>query len=573
MTGSQSAPYAEANFGGNQRWYTRRYQPASEAEVLDILARHSGATIRALGSRHSWSSIGADAEVSLDMSRLDTVELIERDGETLVRVGAGCRLQDLLERLRPSERTLPTLGAIRKQTVSGAISTGTHGSGRQSLSHYVARVRAAVFDAASGQPRIREFAGGPELAAARCGLGCMGVILSVDLPTVPKFKIAESIRIHASLEEILRLYPEQPLTQFLWTPYSWVWVAFERRPVGTPRLSPWQRARARLIRAANLVLVDYGFHLGVLASRRLGLGAVRLFYRLAPRVQLKYRGRVDDSEAVLTMEHDLFRHEEMELFVKESDLPRALAVVRAAIEVCAGTAAPLPPEVEKALRDADAHDALLALRGSYLHHYPCSAAACCPRIRSSPWRPRPPSPTTRSRSSPTPARPGAGATTTSAAGSRAPCCASATRACTGASTSPSTTRTSPASIRVSKSSARSAAPSTPAGSCATATRPACSACRPGGDRRRPCRACARRLEIDVASAVRIRGIGSAESTGERISTRERRPAKVAQTNGRQHRRRGSPRRNPHRLLNRGCRASGVSRVVCALGTNTQRCCG
>lgn len=370
MTGSQSAPYAEANFGGNQRWYTRGYQPASEAEVLDILARHSGATIRALGSRHSWSSIGADAEVSLDMSRLDTVELIERDGETLVRVGAGCRLQDLLDRLRPSERTLPTLGAIKKQTVSGAISTGTHGSGRPGLSHYVARVRAAVFDAASGAPQIREFAGGPELAAARCGLGCMGVILSVDLPTVPKFEIAESIRIHASLDDILRLYPEQPLTQFLWTPYSWVWVAFERRPVGTPRLSLWQRARARLIRAANLVLVDYGFHLGVLASRRLGLGAVRLFYRLAPRVQLKYRGRIDDSEAVLTMEHDLFRHEEMELFVKESDLPRALAVVRAAIEVCAGTAAPLPPDVEKTLRDADAHDALVALRGSYLHHYP-----------------------------------------------------------------------------------------------------------------------------------------------------------------------------------------------------------
>jgi hypothetical protein len=54
---AQSGPalQPEVNFGGNQRWYTRRYQPSSEAEVLDILARHSGQTIRVLGSKHSWS--------------------------------------------------------------------------------------------------------------------------------------------------------------------------------------------------------------------------------------------------------------------------------------------------------------------------------------------------------------------------------------------------------------------------------------------------------------------------------------------------------------------------------------
>jgi len=48
-----------ANFGGNQRWYTRCYAPASEAEVLDILTRHVGLTIRVTGSGHSWSDIAA----------------------------------------------------------------------------------------------------------------------------------------------------------------------------------------------------------------------------------------------------------------------------------------------------------------------------------------------------------------------------------------------------------------------------------------------------------------------------------------------------------------------------------
>ena len=39
-------PVAFVNFGGNQRWYARRYRPRSEAELLDILGRHPGRTIK-----------------------------------------------------------------------------------------------------------------------------------------------------------------------------------------------------------------------------------------------------------------------------------------------------------------------------------------------------------------------------------------------------------------------------------------------------------------------------------------------------------------------------------------------
>src|SRR5687767_8073092 len=105
------------NFGGNQRWHTQRYQPASETEVLDILARHSPGNVRVLGAGHSWSSIAADADVTLDLSKLDTVEPFERDGEHFVRVGAGCRLKSLLARLHgATDRTLPTLGAVTQQS-------------------------------------------------------------------------------------------------------------------------------------------------------------------------------------------------------------------------------------------------------------------------------------------------------------------------------------------------------------------------------------------------------------------------------------------------------------------------
>src|SRR5262245_11214642 len=140
-----------SNFGGNQRWRSLRYSPRSEEEVLAILEKHRHEHIRALGSGHSWSAVGVCSDVTLDLRAFDSVQLLPQDGEPVARVGAGCRLQSVLDRLHAaSGRTLPTLGAIKRQTVAGAISTGTHGSGRQSLSHFVLAVRLAAYDPASG---------------------------------------------------------------------------------------------------------------------------------------------------------------------------------------------------------------------------------------------------------------------------------------------------------------------------------------------------------------------------------------------------------------------------------------
>ena len=97
-----------------------------------------------------------------------------------------------------------------------------------------------MFDAPSGQPAIREFSEGPELEAARCGLGCMGVILAVELPTVSKFKVAETVRIWQSLEEIFGLYPDQPLTQFFWS-------ASTNLSIATPCISDGSVGQVRLV--------------------------------------------------------------------------------------------------------------------------------------------------------------------------------------------------------------------------------------------------------------------------------------------------------------------------------------
>lgn len=360
-----------ANFGGNQQWYSDCRRPESEDEILEILQQNPHATIRAIGSGHSWSDVAANTDIALDMSAFSSVDLITGNGEPLVRVGAGCRLQDLLDRLHSiSDRTLPTLGAIKKQTISGAIATGTHGSGRQSLSHFVAAVRLAVFDRSTGDPVIREFREGPELEAARCGLGCVGIILSVDLPTVPKYLVSETVRHRKDIDEIIAVFAEQPLSNFVLTPYAWMFAMFERKPVKIRDRKLFEWCKALFFRAYGFAVLDVLFHAGMHVARLLGPMGIKAGLRIAPIFLITNRERIDDAEHVLTTYHYLFRHEEMEIFVREAELGRAIEFIRAAVEHFAGIEGVFPSQFLPAITEAGLERALHDQHGSYTHHYP-----------------------------------------------------------------------------------------------------------------------------------------------------------------------------------------------------------
>jgi L-gulono-1,4-lactone dehydrogenase len=358
------------NFGGNQAWRARLYRPRHEQDVLEILKRHRHGHIRPIGALHSWSDIAASPDAAIDMRDLDYVRPFVRHGATFVRIGAGCRLQDVLDRLHAaSGQTLPTLGAIKRQTVSGAVSTGTHGSGKPSLSHFVAAVRVVAFDA-EGVPKIYEYEGGDELAAARCALGCMGVILSADLHTIAKYLVEETARPHRSLPEVLARYHERPLTQFILVPYRWTYLAWERAPAEMRALSAGERLKALAMRAYNNICVDVIFHLFVKTAVAFGARAVKTLMKLVPYLLIQGIGRVDDAEHVLTLKHHYFRHEEMEIFVPESRLAEAVDVLRAATEVFAGETTSVPEPLAAKLNQHGLYDELIRRAGAYVQHYP-----------------------------------------------------------------------------------------------------------------------------------------------------------------------------------------------------------
>jgi FAD/FMN-containing dehydrogenase len=366
------------NFGRNVRFRARYcYCPRTQAEVLAVLARHAGQKIRVIGSLHSWSDVTACPEVILDMRRLNRVEVRSiDDGTAVVIAEAGCNLQRLLNQIHAaSDATLPTLGAIKRQTISGAISTATHGSGRHSLSHYVESIRVAAYDSETGRARVFEWSNGPQLLAARCALGCMGVILSVSLRAVRKYRVTETVVRRESLEEILADENDFPLQQFVLVPHLWAYYQFQRLEI--TEAATWRgKLNALLYRTYKLVGVDIGFHLMLktvleLASFCRWDGLVRWFYRrIVPLTFIQGWSVNDESEPALTMRHYLFTHTEIELFVPSRHVRAAAYLIRHSAELFAGNVTTVPTPLAEQLQHVNLLDGLVGLRGTYTHHYP-----------------------------------------------------------------------------------------------------------------------------------------------------------------------------------------------------------
>ena len=135
------------NFGHNLRFKPSHfYSPINKDELIDILEKHKSGKIRVVASKHSWSNLIETEDVLINMSHFDYVKIQENNHETSVTVGAGCKVKKLLADLNRKGLTIPSVGLIDQQTIAGATATGTHGSGKHSLSHYIESLQLACFN-------------------------------------------------------------------------------------------------------------------------------------------------------------------------------------------------------------------------------------------------------------------------------------------------------------------------------------------------------------------------------------------------------------------------------------------
>lgn len=217
--------------GGFQNWARNQscvpagvHLPASEAEVaaLVVQVRERGQTLRVVGAGHSWSDIACTDGQLVSLDRLSEVVSLDRDAGT-VTVEAGMRLEDLVAYLLERGLALPNLGSVAEQSVAGVISTATHGTGLSTgnLSSMVEALRLV-----SGTGEIVEVSAESNadlLAAARVGLGSLGVITEVTLRCVEAFNLCErswTLSFADATRQMQTLVERHDHVKFWWLPHT-----------------------------------------------------------------------------------------------------------------------------------------------------------------------------------------------------------------------------------------------------------------------------------------------------------------------------------------------------------------
>ena len=357
------------NFGRNQEIKpSSAYTPADEQEVLQILDKHRGQRIRAVGRLHSWSEAVLGDGVQLDLRRLNDVVLEPNGDQFVATVGAGCQIKRLLKELNRDGMTLPSLGLITVQTIAGAISTGTHGSGRHSMSHYVEEVRLARYDDSTGKATIEVVSAGEQLRAARCSLGSLGIILSVKIRCRAQYNVQEHFTESRILEDVLDAEESYPIQQFYLIPWRWSYFTQHRRE------DAGKRSRlAKLYRIYWVSVMDYGLHLQILFLERMlrSRRMIRFAFRRIVSAFLIRKWKVTDrSSSMLVMKHDAFRHIEIELFVPRDQLADALRFTQEVIKVAGGKESTLSADNQQRIEEFGMQEVLDGLQDQYCHHYP-----------------------------------------------------------------------------------------------------------------------------------------------------------------------------------------------------------
>ncbi len=217
------------NWSGRQTATPMRVvRPRSEADYIAAvdMARTRQWPIRAIGSSHSHSRVAA----------VDGL-LVETDGwqgpprpsdrpsagagEPVVTVRSGTKIFQLGEPLYRLGYALINQGDIDKQSIVGALSTGTHGTG-PTLGNFSTAVRGIRLVLADGQVVECSQEHQPDLfSVARHSLGAVGLITEVDLAVRHRYRLHERQWV-AGFEEVMPRIDELVAAtrhfEFFWVP-------------------------------------------------------------------------------------------------------------------------------------------------------------------------------------------------------------------------------------------------------------------------------------------------------------------------------------------------------------------
>ncbi len=336
------------NWAGNQQCSPAAIErPLTEDQLRSIVAdaASAGQRVRAVGSGHSFTAIACTDDVMVSLEHLNMVRSFDRPNR-LVTVQAGIELGQLNRRLARVGLAMTNLGDIAYQSLAGAISTGTHGSG-VGFTGIAGQIRGMRIVTATGDIVECSASQNTELFhVARVGLGAFGIISDLTIEVERSFNL-HAIEGPRPIDEVLSGWQQNIETndhyEFFWIPGSDVAMTKTYRRTQDPIAR--QPAHKRFV--------------DKILGENIAFGAMTKLAKLRPSLIPKLRKRVVDSvgESEYTAEsHRVFastrwvKFVEMEYSVPVADVPVILRRIEAAV-ADAGINLLFPIEVRAAAAD------------------------------------------------------------------------------------------------------------------------------------------------------------------------------------------------------------------------------
>jgi len=303
-----------------------------EVRAAVLFARERGLPIKTVGAGHSFSPIAATGGVQLDISAIDGVLAVERlaSGNALVTFGAGTNIYQLPALLAPLGLAMQNLGDIDRQTLAGAISTGTHGTGAE-FGGLATRVRGAKLVTADGELLTVSSTEHAELLPAiSLSLGALGILVEVTLELVPAFGL-RAVERRERLDQVLDEWEARTRSADHFEFYTWphadgVQTKANTRLTTDTALEPLGAVKGWV----DDVLMSNSLYRGLLGLGALAPATIPTINRAAAAL-VAAREFSDHSQAVFTSPRT-FRFREMEYAMPVEAVPEVVREVHRMID-------------------------------------------------------------------------------------------------------------------------------------------------------------------------------------------------------------------------------------------------
>jgi L-gulonolactone oxidase len=336
------------NWAGDEGCRPREIaRPESVEQIAEALGRaeRAGRRVRVVGAGHSFSDIACSEGMLLSLEQCDRVLDVDR-GAGLVRVQGGITIAALNATVAKYGLALENLGDIDAQSIAGAISTATHGTGA-GLRNISAQVQELELVLADGKTLVCSRDGDLDLLrAARVGLGALGVIAEVTLRCVPTFTL-RGVDAPAPLADTLERFEQLAAAndhfEFFVFPHCKTALTRTNNRTEEP-----PRPRGRMSAWANDVLLTNHAFGAFCALGRAVPSQIPRINRLVTKLAGTTK-RIDRSDRIFASPR-LVRFTEMEYALPRECTPEAVRAVMELIER-RGFAVPFPIEVRTVAAD------------------------------------------------------------------------------------------------------------------------------------------------------------------------------------------------------------------------------